>query len=71
MPPMSAQMYRPPPPPVQPQSTPVVAQPTFSQPKPAAPLPEISETQRVCRTLHSFNQYISIMILLGDVDASP
>ena len=51
MPPMPAQMYRPPPPPAQPQPTPVPTQPSnsmFSQPKQPAPLPEISETQRVC-----------------------
>ena len=50
MPPMSAQMYRPPQPPTQPQPAPAAIQPAnsmFSQPKQPAPLPEISETQRV------------------------
>ena len=47
MPPLSAQMYRPPPS-AQPQPTPAVTQP-FSQPKQPATLPEISDTQRVRR----------------------
>ena len=49
MTPLSAQMYRPPPSSAQPQPVPAVTQP-YSQPKQPAPsLPEISETQRVCR----------------------
>ena len=54
MPPMSAQMYRPPQPSAQPQPTPAVTQP-FSQPKQqSASLSEISETQRVCWLFFSF-----------------
>jgi len=45
MPPMSAQMYRPPQPSAAPQPASAATQ-TFSQPKQPAPLPEISETQR-------------------------
>ena len=56
---MPAQMYRPPQPSAQPQPTPAVTQPSsplFPQSKQLAPLPEISETQRVCRLpiLYSF-----------------
>jgi cleavage stimulation factor subunit 2 len=55
MPPLSAQMYRPPQPSAQSQPTPAVTQPSnsmFSQPKQPAAIPEISETQRVCRLFH-------------------
>jgi hypothetical protein len=59
MPPMSAQMYRPPQPSVAPQPVSVVSQ-TFSQPKPPAPLPEISETQRVCQLFFIFIHFANI-----------
>ena len=63
MPPLSAQMYRPPPPSAQPQPTPVVTQP-FSQPKQSATLPEISDTQRVCRLSSKFFSTLSANILI-------
>ena len=49
MPPLSAQMYRPPQPSAQPQPTPAAVTQPFSQPKQPVSLPEISDTQRVCR----------------------
>ena len=79
MTPMSGpQMYRPPQPSAQPQPTPAATQPPntmYSQPKQPAALPEISETQRVCRRLFHFSKkfffFANIFIRLGDVDASP
>ena len=73
MPPMSSQMYRPPQPSAAPQPASAATQ-TFSQPKQPAPLPEISDTQRVCLAYLFFFICIlsaNILFLLGDVDASP
>ena len=73
MTPMSAQMYRPPQPSAQqPQPTPAATQQPsntmFSQPKqPAAALPEISETQRVCRVFHFSIFFFSFLLIYWSV----